>query len=72
MNGLFFYLEELLIDIIWDSENLDQRTKRQSMRAISRFIWIQNDLITMHYASTWNKNNTCLNIPIFKLNKCFF
>ncbi|CAF1019661.1 unnamed protein product [Rotaria sordida] len=72
MNALFCYLEQILIDIIWNAENIDQKIKRQGIRAISRFIWIQNDLLTMHYSTTWNNDNSCSSIPIVKLTKCFF
>ncbi|CAF2865308.1 unnamed protein product [Rotaria sp. Silwood2] len=72
MNALFCYLEQLLIDIILSADDIDQRTKRHGIKAISRFIWIQNDLLTMHFSSTWNSGSSCPSIPIVKLTKCLF
>ncbi|CAF1038517.1 unnamed protein product [Rotaria sp. Silwood1] len=72
MNGIFCYLEQLLIDIIMNSENIDERTKRHGIKAINRFIWIQNDLLTMHFSTTWNHGSSCPSIPIVKLTKCLF
>ncbi|UJR22157.1 hypothetical protein I4U23_025221 [Adineta vaga] len=72
MNALFCYLEQLLVDVIWNTDSLDSRKKREGIQAISKFIWIQNDLLTMHYGSTWNKDTSCPSIPIVKLTKCLF
>ena len=72
MNALFCYLQQLLMEVIWSSDNLDHRKKQEAAHAISKFIYIQNDFLTMHYGSTWNKETSCPNIPIVKLTKCFF
>jgi len=72
MNNLFCYLEQLLMDIIWNSENRDEKNKREDLKAINKFIWIQNDLLTMHYEFKWNKDNTCQSISIVKLSNCLF
>ncbi|CAF0958453.1 unnamed protein product [Rotaria magnacalcarata] len=72
MNALFCFLEQLLSDIVWNSEGLQYNDKRECMRAISKFVWIQNDLLTMHFSSTWNSGSTCQSIPIVKLTKCLF
>lgn len=73
MNAMFCYLEQLLIDMVLSTENLDQRDKRASIRAISKFIWVQNDLLTMHFGNTWNGGGSSYpSIPIVKLTKCLF
>lgn len=72
MSAMFCYLEQLLIETIWHDDSLDQRQKRTSCHAISKFIWIQNDMLTMHYGPTWNKNVTCPGAPIVKLSRCLF
>ncbi|CAF1019583.1 unnamed protein product [Rotaria sordida] len=49
INILFGYMEHLFIDILWTTENLDDKTKHDMIMAINKFFWIQNDIFTMHY-----------------------
>ncbi|CAF1015192.1 unnamed protein product [Adineta steineri] len=49
VNALLGYLEHLILDIIWNIENLDMKKKRDSIRTINKFFWIQNHFFTMHY-----------------------
>ncbi|CAF2668659.1 unnamed protein product [Rotaria sp. Silwood2] len=43
------YLEQNLINIILQSENLDNQTKHAGIMAINKVFWIQNDFFRMHY-----------------------
>ncbi|CAF0950009.1 unnamed protein product [Adineta steineri] len=49
VNALLGYLEHLILDIIWNIENMDIKRKRDSIRTINKFFWIQNHFFTMHY-----------------------
>ncbi|CAF3351014.1 unnamed protein product [Rotaria socialis] len=55
VNTLLGYLENLLIDLLWNMENLDRPKKSLSIRAVNKFFWIQNDFFTMNYGSTVKK-----------------
>ncbi|CAF2192742.1 unnamed protein product [Rotaria magnacalcarata] len=61
VNALLGYLEHLLIDLLWNMENLDRPKKILSIRAVNKLFWIQNDFFTMHYGLTV-KNDTIENI----------
>ncbi|UJR26980.1 hypothetical protein I4U23_008287 [Adineta vaga] len=52
INLLLGYLEHLIIDILWNAENLDDQAKYTMVTAINKFFWIQNDFFTMHYLSS--------------------
>jgi hypothetical protein len=58
INALIGYLEHLLIDALWNVENLDEKTRQGTVMAINKFFWIQNDFFTMHYLSTWKEDST--------------
>jgi hypothetical protein len=58
INALLGYLEHLLIDVLWNSENLDEKTRQATVMAINKFFWIQNDFFTMHYLSMWKEDST--------------
>lgn len=51
INALLGYLEHLLVDVLYNAENVDEKDKRGIMTAINKFFWIQNDFFTMHYLS---------------------
>jgi len=65
INALLGYLEHLLIDIIWNTENFDSKKKCLAIRAINKFFWIQNDLFTMHCGISI-KQDPIPNIPLKK------
>jgi len=63
INSLLGFLEQLLIDIVWTTDVIDQKMKRQCIKAINKFFWIQNDFFTMHYGISIKQNslsNKCL------------
>jgi len=49
INALLGYLEHLLIDVLCNTDSIDEKTKRGILMAINKFFWIQNDFFTMHY-----------------------
>jgi len=49
INTLLGYLKHLIIDTIWNIENIDIRKKYAGIHAINKFFWIQNNFFTMHY-----------------------
>lgn len=51
INALLGYLEHLLIDVLWNADNLGDNTRRAMIMAVNKFFWIQNDFFTMHYLS---------------------
>ena len=65
INALLAYLEQLLIDVLYNAENTDETSKRGILLAINKFFWIQNDFFTMNYFLTSNKNS-----HTSKVSKC--
>jgi hypothetical protein len=53
INALIGYLEHLLIDVLCNAENLDEKSRQSTIMAINKLFWIQNDFFTMHYLTTW-------------------
>jgi hypothetical protein len=71
INALLGYLEHLLLDILCNADNIDDKTKHGILMAINKFFWIQNDFLTMHYLMSLN-DSSILNKtpPIVKESKC--
>jgi hypothetical protein len=69
INGLLGYLEHLLIDALWNAENLDEKTRHAMMIAVNKFFWIQNDFFTMHFI-TASKENPSSSKKIHKDSAC--
>jgi hypothetical protein len=57
INTLFGYLEHLIIDTIWNVENIDFKEKYAGIRAINKVFWIQNNFFTMHYERSLKENS---------------
>ncbi|UJR26983.1 hypothetical protein I4U23_008290 [Adineta vaga] len=55
INALLGYLENLILQTIWNIENMDTNKKRLSIRAVNKFFWIQNNFFTMHYGLLLSK-----------------
>ncbi len=49
MNALMGFLADVLTESIFEFP-LDQQTAIKTVRAFQKFLWIQNDFITRHYA----------------------
>ncbi|CAF2868397.1 unnamed protein product [Rotaria sp. Silwood2] len=49
INALLGYLEHLLIDVLCNTDTIDEKTKRGILMAVNKLFWIQNDFFTMHY-----------------------
>lgn len=49
MNALMGFISDALIGLISESP-LDDATRLKTIRAFTRLLWVQNDLITRHYA----------------------
>lgn len=56
INMFLAYLEHLLINTIWTSEQMDMRTKQSAIKAMNKFIWIQNNFIAMHHEYAMKKD----------------
>lgn len=50
MNALMGFLSDILLGAVLTMPTDDQ-SRRDAIRAISKFLWIQNDFITRHYSS---------------------
>ena len=51
MNALMGLVSDLLNELVLSSP-LDESAKAQTLRAFNKLLWIQNDLISRHYAPT--------------------
>jgi hypothetical protein len=58
INALFGYLEHLLIDVLYNADNMDEKTKRGILMAINKFFCIQNDFFTKQYLMTVKDEST--------------
>ncbi|CAF2956193.1 unnamed protein product [Rotaria sp. Silwood2] len=57
INIVFGYIEHLLVDTLWYTETIDEKTKHDMIMAVNKLFWIQNDIFTMHYGmSTRDKS----------------
>jgi hypothetical protein len=56
INALFGYLQHLLFDVLWNAENLDEKTRHAMIVAVNKFFCIQNDFFTMHFITTSKEN----------------
>ena len=70
INALFGYLEHLLIDVLWNAENLEEKTRHATVMAINKFFWIQNDFFTMHYLTVWKEEPTPKETSMKKSKYC--
>lgn len=55
INALLGLLEQLMVDALSTAENLDEKTRHDTIMAINKFFWIQNDFYTMHYLGAWKE-----------------
>lgn len=70
MNATLSYIEMLIIDSVWSTENLDNKTKRDVSMALNKAFRIQNDLFILHYLEPATETNTPINPIRRKANKC--
>lgn len=63
MNALMGLLADVLIRAI-EQCGLEQTIERRTIRAFSKLLWIQNDLINRHYASPTGANNSNSSSPV--------
>lgn len=66
VNLLFGFIEHLLIEIAWNSDKLESRTKKLTIAAITKVFAIQNEFFSAHYlhnekqtAHLSNDDSTC-------------
>jgi hypothetical protein len=71
INILLGYLEHLIIDTIWNIENIDFKNKSEGIKAINKVFWIQNNFFTMHYGKSL-KDNSITNRISEEKSKCSF
>jgi hypothetical protein len=64
INALMGYLEHLLIDILLNIENFEEKTRYATIRAVNKLFWIQNDFFTMHYITTTKENSSAISEKI--------
>ena len=71
INALLGYLEHLLIDVLWNADNLGDNTKHAMIMTVNKFFWIQNDFFTMHYLSKDKEGETAVQTTLpSKDSKC--
>ncbi|CAF1015175.1 unnamed protein product [Adineta steineri] len=71
INTLLSFLETTFIGIIWDTEKIDEKEKLDTLRAINKFFWIQNDFFTMHYGASIQERPAS-NVSPVHFTKCCF
>jgi len=72
INALLCYIEQLLTDTIWNTENLLEIFKYKLMKSLKKCFYIQNDFLAMTYQNTWKGKKMHSDIPIVKFTKCWF
>ncbi|CAF2441530.1 unnamed protein product [Rotaria sp. Silwood2] len=70
MNATLSYIETLIIDSVWITENLDNKTKKEILIAINKAFRIQNDLFLLHYLEPSKETNETTSSTRHKTNKC--
>ncbi|CAF1524270.1 unnamed protein product, partial [Adineta steineri] len=58
INATLSYIETLLIDAIWVTDNLDSKTKKDILTALSKVFRIQSDLFLLHYLEPLQDKDT--------------
>jgi hypothetical protein len=58
INMLLGYLEHLIINTIWNNEEIEMEKKHATIKTINKFFWIQNNFFTMHYGRSFKDNST--------------
>jgi hypothetical protein len=71
INALLCVLENLFIDIIWQTDSLDFDRKRQALNAVNKFFWIQNHFFTMQYGLAL-KEKQISTVPTVNFRNIFF
>lgn len=49
INLLLGYLQNLLIETLWTSENIDETQRSEIINALNKVFWIQNDFFMRHF-----------------------
>ncbi|CAF1309309.1 unnamed protein product [Adineta ricciae] len=49
INATLSYIETLLIEVVWNAETLDSKTKKEMLMALNKVFRIQNDFFLLHY-----------------------
>jgi hypothetical protein len=70
INALFGYLQHLLLDVLLNAENLDDKIRHAMIIAVNKFFCIQNDFFTMHFITTSKENSTLDETSKEKINYC--
>ena len=70
INVLLGYLEHLLIDVLCNSDTVDEKSKHGILMAVNKYFWIQNDFLTMHYLSSWKQDSKANQTPTKKSKYC--
>ncbi|CAF0906176.1 unnamed protein product [Rotaria sp. Silwood1] len=64
INVLFGYLEHLLIDVILNTENLDNINRHAMIVAVNKLFWLQNDFFSMHFMTGSKENSSTMDKKI--------
>jgi hypothetical protein len=70
INALLGCLEHLLINILWNIENFEEKTRYATIIAINKLFWIQNDFFTMHFITTAKEESSSASEKITKDPSC--
>jgi hypothetical protein len=70
INATLSYIETHLIDIVWMTENLGNKTKKDTLMALNKVFRIQNDLFILHYLHSMNENTSLYSTDHQKTDKC--
>ncbi|UJR24011.1 hypothetical protein I4U23_026976 [Adineta vaga] len=58
INATLTYIETLMIEAIWNVENLDNKTKKDMLLALNRVFRLQNDFFLLHYLEPSKETET--------------
>ncbi|CAF3451115.1 unnamed protein product [Rotaria sp. Silwood1] len=70
MNATLSYVETLIIDSVWITENIDNKTKKEILTAVNKAFRIQNDLFLLHYLEPSKETNATTSSTHHKTKKC--
>ncbi|CAF0943794.1 unnamed protein product [Rotaria sordida] len=71
INALLCTLENIFIDTIWNIENMELKKKRETLKTLNKFFWIQNDFFTMQYGISLKDKQISI-VPKINFSNCFF
>jgi len=67
INATLSYIETLIMDIVWDTDHFQDKTKKDILLALNKVFRIQSDLFVLHYLDS---SKETLSLTSHKTNQC--